>query len=284
MAEVCPTAGLRKLLLSTDGSEFSEGAIREAINLAKRCSSKLYVISVIEINPEFEALAPELVEKAERQTRQHLESVKARALKEGVECEIIVHQGEEPYQYIIEEAAKHQVDMIVMGRRGRTGLKRLMMGSVTARTIGHSPVNILVVPRAARIDFKNIVIATDASKFSEKAAEEAIEIAKGSGASLYAIAVTRPDATPERIRESEDALLRIKTASEKEGIKIETEHVRNRPHEKIYEAIIEFAKRHNADLIVVGSHGRTGISRLLMGSVAERVIGHSDCAVLVVKG
>ncbi len=130
---------------------------------------------------------------------------------------------------------------------------------------------------------KGFVIKSNAPLCIVSAAEEAIQIAKNTGASLYAIAVTRPDATTERIKESEDALLRVKSASQKEGIKIETEHVRNRPHERIYEAIVEFANKHKADLIVVGSHGRTGLSRLLIGSVAERVIGHSEWAVLVVK-
>ena len=60
--------------------------------------------------------------------------------------------------------------MIVMGRRGRTGLKRLMMGSETAKTIGHAPCNVLVVPRAAKLEFKNILIATDGSKYSAAAA------------------------------------------------------------------------------------------------------------------
>jgi len=71
MAEFCPTAKLEKLLLSTDGSEFSEGAIREAIKLAKTCSSKLIAISIIETNPEYETIAPQLVDKAEKETRQH---------------------------------------------------------------------------------------------------------------------------------------------------------------------------------------------------------------------
>ena len=279
----CPTARLEKLLLSTDGSEFSEGAIREAINLAKRCSSKLLVVSIIEMDPELEALAPDLVEKFERETRRHLESVKERVAKEGVDCEIIVHEGEEPYQYIVDEADKQQVEMIVMGRRGRTGLKRLMMGSVTARVIGHATRNILVVPRAAHITWKSIVIATDGSKYSEAAAKEALSLAKTTCANLYAIAVTRPDAVPERIKLSEDALRDIKISAEKEGIKIAISLVKEKPHESIHESIIEYAKEKNADIIVMGSHGRTGISRLLMGSVTERVIGHAECAVLVVK-
>ena len=147
----CPTARLEKLLLATDGSKFSEGAIREVINLAKICSSKIYAVSVVEINPEFMAQAPQLVEKYEKETRQHLESVKSRASKEGLDCEVIVHEGEEPYQYIIDEAAKKQAEMIIMGRYGRTGLKRLLMGSVTARVIGHSPCKVMVIPETAKV-------------------------------------------------------------------------------------------------------------------------------------
>jgi len=147
---VCPTPGFEKLLVATDGSEFSKAAINEAIDIAKACSSKLFVLSVVEVNPEYEAIAPEIIEKAERKMRKHLESVKARTLKEGVECETIIHQGEEPYQYIIDEAVKRKVKMIVMGSHGRTGLKRLMMGSVTARVIGHAPCTVLVIPIKTR--------------------------------------------------------------------------------------------------------------------------------------
>ncbi len=273
----------KNILIPTDGSECSEGAVREAIRLSKRFSSKLYIMNVIETNPEFEALAPDIIEKLEIKAREYLINVKNRADKEGIVCETIVHQGEDTYRFIIEEAVKRNADLIVMGRRGRTGLMRLMMGSVTARTIGHSPVDVMVVPRNAFVELKNIVVATDASKYSQVAAERAINIAESTGASLFAVAVTRPDAVESRIKESDDALTRIKMEAEKKGVKIKTEHIKNKPHEKIYEVIIEFAKKNGADLIVVGSHGRTGITKLLMGSVAERIIGHSDCAVLVAK-
>jgi len=272
-----------KILLATDCSTFSSGAEREAINLAKRFNSELYILSVIETNPEFAALAPGIFEKIEEKTRNLLNELRQRAETEGIKSEIIIREGDEPYKLIIDEAQKKMCEIIIMGRRGRTGITRLLMGSVTARTVGHSPTNILIVPRAARIEFKNIVVATDASKFSEAAAKEAIQLARETGANLYAIAVTRPDAPLERIKESEDALMRINSECNKEGIKVETELVKNRPHERIYEAIIEFAKRHNADLIVLGSHGRTGIQKLLMGSVAERVIGHAEVGILVVK-
>ncbi len=138
--------GFERILLATDGSESVEPAIQEAIQIAKLCSSALCVLSVVEVNPEYQALAPKLVETAEMNTKEHLESVRARAEREGVLCETIVHQGEMPYKFIVDEAAKRKSDMIVMGTHGRTGLKRLMMGSVTARVIGHAPCKVMVVP------------------------------------------------------------------------------------------------------------------------------------------
>ncbi len=142
----CPLLGFGKILLASDGSEYAQAAIREAINIAKTCGSKLLAISVVEVNAEYEALAPKLVEKAEDETHDHLASIKDMAAKEGLTCETIAHQGEEPYRFIVDEATRNKVDMIVMGSHGRTGLKRLLMGSVTARVIGHAPCKVLVVP------------------------------------------------------------------------------------------------------------------------------------------
>jgi nucleotide-binding universal stress UspA family protein len=296
MVEICPTTRVEKILLSTDGSEYSEGAIREAIKLAKKCSSKLTVLSVIDTNPEFDALAPQIMEKKEKGARQNLDAVQARARQEGVDCDTIVHEGEEPYKYIVDEAIKSKSTMIVMGRRGRTGLKRLMMGSVTARVIGHAPCNVLVVPKAAQLEFKNIVVATDGSKYSAAAASEALGLAKWNGSTLTVISVVPSELmTPTDIdftmtqrelivekdmHEAEKNAKAVKEAAQKEGVAVKAFVLSGRPAD----AIIETAQEKNADLIVLGSHGRTGVERLLMGSVAERVIVLASCPVLVVKG
>ncbi len=292
--QFCPTK-LEKLLLSTDGTEFSEGAVREAISLAKRCSSKLLAVSVVETNPEYEAIAPQLVEKAEKETRRILESVKERASKEGVDCDIIARQGEDVYQYITEEASKNKASMIIMGRRGRKGLKRLLMGSETARVIGHSPCSVLIVPRAARIEYKNILVATDGSRYSEAAVSEAITIAKRCNAALFAISVVPSEAgspfdivhtemhkeliSDKEVKMAECLIRDTKELAEKEGVSTQGFIYSGKP----YDAIVNMAKEKHADLIVVGSHGRTGLAKILMGSVTERVIGLSECAVLVVK-
>ncbi|MCK9418259.1 MAG: universal stress protein [Nitrospirae bacterium] len=295
MAEICPVVNTEKLLLATDASQFSEGAIREAIRLAKRCSSKLSVLSVIETNPEYETIAPQLLEKAEKSAQEHLGSVKERAKKEGVDCTTSILEGEDSFNYISDEAAKNKVSMIIMGRRGRSGLKRLMMGSVTSRVIGHAPCNVLVVPKAAQVDFKSIVVATDGSKYSLAAASEAIGLAKQNKSELTVISVVPSELmTPtdidltmthkeliadKEMHEAEKNVKSVKEAAQKEGVAVKAFVMSGRPAD----AIIEIARDKNADLIVLGSHGRTGLEKLLMGSVAERVIVLSSCAVLVVK-
>lgn len=295
MAEFCPTARIERLLVSTDGSEYSEGAVREAIKLAKTCKSELTAISVVETNPEFDAMAPQLVEKAGKDARGHVEAVQARAKKEGVASEAVVRQGEDSYKYIVEEARKRKSTMIVMGRRGRTGLSRLMMGSVTARVIGHAPCNVLVVPKSARIEFKNILIATDGSRYSAAAAAEAIGIAKRCGSKLTALGVVPSESiqpmdivhsqmhrdliAEKELKDAEKNVQALKEAAQKEGVTAAGLILGGKPAE----AVIQTSKEKNADLIVVGSHGKTGLERLLMGSVTERVIVLSSCAVLVVK-
>jgi len=277
--QVCPVARMEKLLLASDRSEFSEGAIREAINLAKTSDSKLYIMSVAEEPDirEFAANYPLVAaQELERVTRVHLESLKERAEKEGAACEIIERRGPKTYEYIIDEAAKNNAEMIIMGRRGRTGITRILMGSVTARVIGDAPCKVLVVPRSARISFEKILISTDGSIFSEFATREAISIAKNIGSSLIALSVYKRD---ENSQVAEASVGMVKDVAEREGIKVEALTLKGEP----YEVIVNTAEEKDAGFIVVGSHGRTGIERLLMGSVAERVIGYAGCPILVVR-
>ena len=274
--QACPMAKMEKILVATDGSSYSENAVKEAILLAKNCSSRLFAVSVVITNLEFEVTMPQVVEKEEKKALEHLEAVKAQASKEGIDCDISVPHGDEPYQDIVRLALENRVDMIIVGRHGRTGLLRLMMGSVAARVIGHAPCNVLVIPPAANIEFKTILIATDGSRYSEAAVREAIGIAKRCKSRLVAVPVASSEV---EVVPAKDNVEKTAALASKEGVKAEVVTVFGKP----YEVIIKTAKQKGADLIVVGSHGRKGLERLLMGSVTERVIGHTETAVLVVK-
>lgn len=275
-AQICPVGKLEKLLVATDGSQFSDGAIREAINFAKNCSSKIYALSVLETNPEYETLGSNVFEKEEAEVMRHLESVRTRALEEGVSCEIIFLHGAEPQEQIVEEAAARKVDMIVIGRHGRKGLLKVLMGEVAAKVIGHAPCKVLVVPKAAKIAYKTILVATDGSDHSVAAAGEAIAIAKRCGSSVIAVSAIRSESEH---KEATAHLEKVAELARKEGVPVET----LAPLGRSYDVIVEVAGGRGVDLIVMGAYGKTGLKKLLMGSSTEKVIGSAGCAVLVVK-
>lgn len=144
------------------------------------------------------------------------------------------------------------------------------------------------MPGGTTVEWENILLATDGSKDSEIAANKAIDFAKSYGGNLKVISVV--DVPSEFYGEAhgivEDLIKKAKTYSENvkkqaeaPGIKTET-FIRER---EAYQAITDIAKEQNINTIVMGSHGRTGLKRLLMGSVTEKVIGYSPCPVLVVK-
>ena len=275
-SEICPVSRNERLLLVTDGSIFSEGAEREAIDFARKCSSKLYVISVLESNPEYETVGGEAFDKEEAEAIRHLKSVKSKALQNGINCETIFYRGVETYRHVVDEAVERNIDMIIIGRRSRKGLAKLLTGEVAAKVIGHAPCNVLVVPKAAKIDYKKILVATDGSKHSEAAASEAINIAKLFGSNVIAVSVSRSE---DELEEAKTNVTSVVQMAQKEGISVEA----LTPTGRSYDAIVEIAGGRGVDLIVIGAYGQTGLKKLLMGSSTEKVIGLAGCAVLVVR-
>lgn len=273
---ICPISGER-ILLATDGSEFSQGAIREAIAFAKNCSSKLYAMSVVELISDYEAFSPQKAEDAMAAGAiSHLESVKSQAMKEGVECEAFISYGD-AHQNIIDESVKRKIDTIFMGRRGTAGLKKLLMGEVAAKVIGHAECKVVVVPRAAVIGPKTILIATDGSGHSIAAVEEGINIAKRCGSSIIALSSARNNDELGAAKANVEKVIEMAT---KEGIPIEG----LTPIGRSYTLIVETAGGRGVDLIVMGIPVKGAVKKIFTGSATEQVIGKAGCAVLVVKG
>ncbi len=275
-AEFCPVGRVEKLLLATDRSDYSEGAVREAISLAATCAAELYAVSVIEINPEYETFGTDIIEKEEKEAMAYFESLKERARKEGVTCQTILRESGDPHRLIVEEAEKKKADMIIIGRHGRKGLAKVLMGSVVGKVIGNAPCNVLVVPRAARIEFRNILAATDGSAHGNAAVSSAIEIARRCGSHIIALSSYFLDNDLEEARTNVNNAMK---EARKEGMSVEGITPRGRPHD----AIVETAGGRAVDLIVMGAYGKTGLKKLLMGSSTEKVIGLAGCAVLVAR-
>jgi nucleotide-binding universal stress UspA family protein len=286
MSPASPSAPFPKILVCTDGSPDSEGAITAALQLAKTTGSTIFLLEVLIFLAGYELQSPdtlapplvnlELMQVQETAARERLETWKAEAPKEGVTLEPRVLTASSAYEGILETAGEIQPDLIIMGRHGYTGLTRLLMGSVTARVIGHRPCHVLVVPQGVRLSFERLLIASDGSPYSEAAWNEALTLARTMGSALIGVAVATSDwdipAVTGVVRE-------LEVAAAAQGVTLETMIPMGRPEE----GIVKAAEFKQVSLIIVGSHGRTGLKRLLMGSVAERVIGHAACPVLVVK-
>ncbi|MEW6388253.1 MAG: universal stress protein [Thermodesulfobacteriota bacterium] len=278
---------LEKVLVCTDNSPLSQGALNAALSLARSFGCQVHLLQVVELFPFYEFPQPDLVTISpqltqdllnlrENAAREHLEACKATAGQQGVDLETRLRLGTSVYGEILEETQEIKPDLIILGRRGRTGLERLMMGSVTARVIGHSPVNVLVVPRGATLDFKRLLIASDGSSYSDAALAVSFSLARKTGAALLGVCVAREES---ELEAAQGILERLKAKAEQEAVVLEPRLLQGRP----FEALVRFSQEEGINLIILGSHGHTGLKRLLMGSVAERVIGQTPCPVLVVK-
>jgi nucleotide-binding universal stress UspA family protein len=275
-ALVCP-GRWDTLMVCTDGSAGGNNAVAVTLELAKACGSKVFVVQVVQIVPEFLAVAPDLRGTLENEVQANFEVIKAAAAHLEVPMQLLMLEGQQPHDAIVSEIEKNQPDLVIMGRRGKHGLVDMLMGSVTARVIGHSPVNVLVVPRGGALGFQRILVASDGSPHSEITWELALAMAKQAESQLIAVAVAPEEGD---IIEAKDLVHKMLTAANRAGMPLKGVSPQGVAPDA---GIIHQAIKNEVDLIIMGSHGRTGLKRLLMGSVTERVIGQAPCPVLVVK-
>jgi nucleotide-binding universal stress UspA family protein len=282
-------AHFTKLLVGVDGSEASLHALRESIHLAR--SEGVNRVMALAVVPPYEgdlrlvgvkdikAVLREPCEKA-------LEAIVEVAEAEGLPIQSACVEGK-PHEELVDFAAAHGFDLIVLGTRGHS-LEKVLLGSVTARVIGYSPVDVLVVPKDAAIGWQKILCATDGSAYGKLVADRAAAIAKSHGAHLSLLSAN--DLPLEYCAEapevSADLLKKARGHVEEARVRIENEGMESEcfvREGEAYKAIIDLAGEQQVQLIIVGSHGKSGLKRLLMGSVAERVLSHAPCPVLVVK-
>jgi nucleotide-binding universal stress UspA family protein len=288
MPDAVAPSQLTKVLVCTDESPDSQGAVNAGMALARLSGCRIVLLQVLQYLQDYEfqqreglllppQVAFDLAAAREEAVRARLEELQTAATKEGLEVEIRVHSSAAISTGILEEIEEMCPQLLITGRHGRTGLERLMVGSVAARVIGQSSVPVLVVPREAALDFKRLLVAMDGSPHSQAAWEQALLIAKDQGSTLIAASVSQSD---RELKAAEEIVEKLEPLAKRESVSLEPLVLQGRP----FEAIVRLARQKQADLIIMGSHGRTGLMRLLMGSVAERVIGQAPCAVLVVKG
>ena len=249
------------------------------LRCARRAGAHLYPFTMVLTNPEYETLAPLLVQKAAEDAKAHLDAIIAEAERQGVRSTPLIRSGDSPHREIVSAAEELNADLIVMGQQGRRGLARMMVGAATVRVIGSAKCSVLSVPVGAGMWQNRILLGTDGSRFSDAAAVSAAKIAHCCAAPVTVVSALVPSHSERRQQEGREAVARTVAQLRQEGVDVEGVALPGEADD----VIIKLAEEKGADLIVVGTHGRTGFGKVLLGSVSERVIGKAKCAVLVVK-
>jgi nucleotide-binding universal stress UspA family protein len=279
----------KNILIAIDGSDSSTNALHQTIKFAKEKNCKVTVLTVL---PPYErGLELGIVKNIKVVFRSLGEKILAGALavaqEGGIQVETVLGEGN-THEAIIDTAQSKDCDLIIVGRRGLTHLDRAFMGSITARVIGYSPIDVLVIPHDSTVKWGNILLAVDGSKYSEFAVDKAISMVRSCGGKINILSVVdvsdelfaqAPNLVKEMVSSAHEMVESVKGKVMSAGIEAEAFVREGETHEKI----LHMAKELNADLICMGSHGRTGLKRLLMGSVTEKVIGSASLPVLVVK-
>jgi len=270
-----------RILVPTDGSPSAEAAARHGIVIAEAFDATVHVIGVHGDRERSERLA-----KAQAQDAiSHLEELFEQ--ESGLSCQSVIEHGT-PYEAILSYAAENDIDLIVMGTHGRRGLSRVLLGSVTERVIRLSNDPVLAVPPHAigreREGYDKILIPTDGSPGATAAVEHGISIAERLGATVRVLCVIEgetglpPIGDPLR-DEAVEVLEAVSDRASDRDVSLTTHVQAGIPHE----VINNFVSAHGIDLITMGTHGRSGIRRQLLGSVTERVLRTSDAPVLTVR-
>jgi nucleotide-binding universal stress UspA family protein len=283
-------AKYRKILVAFDGSESSTNALLQGFKLAVEEKSWITVATVVpSYEGDLDLTAVGNIHRALRRPGEEiLSKAAALAKKEGALIRTVLEEGD-IYVRLVDLAEAENCGVIVMGRRGTSPLGQALIGSVTARVIGHSQRDVLVVPEGTAIGWKKILIATDGSRYSDLATDKAIDFAASYGGSVSAVSVVdvpaefyaeAPNVVEKLIGNAKVFVASVKEKAEKRVVPASTFVGEG----DAYAVIARISHEENVDMIVMGSHGKTGLKRLLMGSVTEKVIGHSPCPGLVVKG
>jgi nucleotide-binding universal stress UspA family protein len=287
----------KKILMATDFSEFGNHASERAIELAVLVDASLEWTHSIEISPESAPLfgtapAHSPVDQARRIAAMKLDEWVKRAEASGLRSAGGCVEGS-PAKAVADRAAALDADLIVVGSHGYTGMRHALLGSVAEHIVREAPCSVLVIRNTGELgDGRAVVVGDDlspsaaaargvASSFASALAQP-IRVVHALDAGVPYLSVLEvlvpKDLMSEAYSDARDRLDAI--ARDSPDIDVAQTGISS---ERPATALCDAAREYEASLIVVGTHGRRGAERFLLGSVAERVLRHAPCSVLVVR-
>ena len=296
---------LQKILFPTDFSKCAEQALAHAVFLAEKYGAEIHVLHVITIfedQPsvvsneiaETKEMVRKLEDIAEKQLNKLLDSHSSNDIKIITE----IKRGLSAAPAILEYVSDKQIDLIVMGTHGRRGLGHLLLGSAAEEVVRLAPCPVFTIRELKEpkpvMQVNNILVPIDFSNHSEKALAYASEIAQSYNAQLQLLHIIEETMHPAFSVTGKSSIFDlvpgIKDDSKKRIAKMLEKFVSDKVKSKVFvqggraaNDIIKFAKENSTDLIVIATHGLTGLEHMLLGSVTEKVVRMAHCPVFTVK-
>jgi nucleotide-binding universal stress UspA family protein len=287
----------KKILCPIDFSTGSRHAMSVAVRLAREADAELVLVHAWYVPaamfPAEEPLPPQLLQRLNDDAQQGLDAAVRDAAALGAKrlTSKLLHGV--PWSTIVETLHDPAFDLVVIGVNGRTGLARFLLGSVAEKVVRHAPCPVLTVrPDGEPRPFTHVLCPVDFSDDSRQALDFAAELVRpgGTGITLFHVVeapvaysgeLPAPDILADLDRRSTEYLERW--ASQLRGKVSVPVATRCRIGWPGAETLAAIDLDPTIDLVVMGSHGRTGIKRVLLGSVAEKVVRHARCPVFVAR-
>ncbi len=279
---------MKTILVPTDFSDPATYALDLAYDIAKKSGAAIKLLNVVEAphGSSFNSMGEvntgdgtdslffmQLV----KGVRQRLLEIDEDPKYADVSLDGFVEVGN-PYENIARTIADHNVDLVVIGTQGASGLEEIFVGSNTEKVVRYVDCPVLAVKEPVQSDvIKNIVLATNLRDDHQALVKELVKIQTIFDATIHIVRVN----TPSSFENDRYYKAEMEKFVEQYGLTNYTLNVYNDSDEE--DGIIYFAEQIDADLIAIGTHGRSGISRLLSGSIAEDVVNHAKRPVWTFK-
>ncbi|MDN5357396.1 MAG: hypothetical protein PWR17_565 [Candidatus Methanomethylophilaceae archaeon] len=273
---------LSKILIATDGSRVSEETVQYALDLASALESE---IAVIYVSDEPLKEGDHDISPGEAAVQYAVDE----ATKRAIPVESFIEFGI-PAVEIVKKAEEIGAKVIVLGSIGRSGVSLWLVGSVAERVIKLAYCPVIVVRKSeheeAGTRFGNMLIATDGSAANESAVRSGLRLASRLGMKVSTISIndireiprTNADEARAELNDvSKEAVTKVIHQGAILGLNVDPIIEDGVPHKEIAERSSEY------DLVVIGTLGRTGLTDMRVGSVAEKVIRYAKCPVMVVR-
>jgi nucleotide-binding universal stress UspA family protein len=296
---------INKILFPTDFSRCADQALEHAVFLAEKYDAEIHVLHAVTlfndqagvVNDEFEE-TEEMIKKLEDIAELQLNKVSGAHEDDDIKIIKAQTRGISAAPAILDYASEHSIDLIVTGTHGRRGLGHFLLGSVAEEIVRVSECPVFTIREAETPtppkSKEKILVPVDFSEHSQNALTNAKEIAKSYEAKIHLLHIIEETIHPAYSLTGKSSIFdivpNIKEDCEKRLKKMIIETIGDDVKTEIHivsgqaaNEIINFAKSNSMDLIVIATHGLTGLEHLLLGSTTEKVVRMSSCPVFTVK-